>query len=72
MSISELKAYLEATISGSSKSAMRSGIILVRRIISVDYLAMAFIIYMPISFDELYLQLRMQAKTIRTTIMYYL
>jgi len=44
MSIRELKAYLEATMSGSSKSAMRSGIILVRRIESVDSFAIAFII----------------------------
>lgn len=68
----ELNAYLDVTLSGSSSKDMSNGIILPSLTWSVDYLAMAISISIPISLDELYLHPRIDEKINLITILYYL
>lgn len=51
---------------------MSLGIIFDSLVESSDYLAMDIMSSMPINFDELYLQLRIQVKIKRITILYWL
>lgn len=68
----ELNAYLEVTLSGSSNKEINSGINLPSLTWSLDYLAIAISISMPINLEELYLHARMHENTILITILYYL